>query len=116
MKGLAIAQLLFTGRLAVAKDKDLYNMTITVLSTKNVESKYESGSSSASVFGAGGALDGGARSSYGHAVAKHVFAISSDGNSYDLVPEDSRDFLAPGKYPAYLTKPGYDSRRSKDMP
>jgi hypothetical protein len=89
---------------APALAKDHYTITITVLSTKNITSEYESGSSRnrGYAFQTGSSSSG--HSSYGHVVSKHVLAIGSDGNSYDLSPQDPKDFLIPGRYPAYFTK------------
>lgn len=99
MKTLAIF-LLLVAPLATAKDR--YTLTISVLSTKSVESQYESGSSGARGVG----NFSGARSSYGHSVSRHIVAVGSDGNLYDLAPQDPKDFLVPGEYPAYLTTRG----------
>jgi hypothetical protein len=99
LKTLAIF-LLLLAPLATAKDR--YTLTITVLSTKNIESQFETGSSAAHGVGS----FSGARSSYGHSVSRHVVAVGSDGNRYDLAPENPKDFLVPGEYPAYLTTRG----------
>jgi hypothetical protein len=99
LKTLAIALLLMA---PPASAEDHYTLTITVTSTKNVESQYESGSSAARGVG----NFSGARSSFGHSVTRHILAVGSDGNLYDLTPQDPKDFLIPGDYPAYLTTRG----------
>ncbi len=99
LRALTIVLLLLT---PLARAKDHYTLTITVLSTKNVESQYENGSSGGRAVG----NFSGAHSSYGHSVTRHVMAVGSDGNLYDLSPRDPRDFLVPGEYQAYLTTRG----------
>ena len=77
-------------------------MTITVLATKNIASEFETESSASR--GAGNS--GGSRSWRGHSVSRHIIAVGSDGNVYDLTPKNQNDFLIPGEYPAYLTSKG----------
>jgi hypothetical protein len=88
--------LLLLAQLAAAKDT--YTMTITVVSTKNVTSEYETERAAAN--------SDNSRSWRGHTVNRHVVAVGSDGNVYDLTPQDPKDFLIPGKYPAYVTSRG----------
>jgi hypothetical protein len=107
LKKLAVVLLLLS---ATVVAKDHYTITITVLSTKNITSEYENGSSrnggGAFQIGSIGSGTSSGRSSYGHAVSRHVLAVGSDGNSYDLSPQDARDFLIPGNYPAYFSSRG----------
>jgi len=76
--------------------KDNYPLTIKVQSTKNVENEHGS-FHLAKVAGNMGAA-------WSHDVAEHAIAVASDGNTYELVPEDKRDMLLPGTFQAKIEK------------
>jgi hypothetical protein len=67
-----------------------------VLKTQNIENK--NGSFSFAKFG------GTAGAGWSHKVAEHVMAEGSDGNSYELVPENPKDMLLPGNFQAKIEK------------
>lgn len=67
-------------------------MNIKVLSTKNIENKH------------GSFRLAGTRAAWGHGVAEHVIAEASDGNTYELVPENPKDMLLPGSFEAKIEK------------
>jgi hypothetical protein len=76
--------------------KDNYPLTIKVQSTKNVESEH----GSFHLAKVGGNMGAG----WSHNVSEHALAVSSDGNTYELVPEDKRDMLLPGTFQAKIEK------------
>jgi|HubBroStandDraft_5_1064220.scaffolds.fasta_scaffold20137_5 hypothetical protein len=76
--------------------KDDYPLTLKVLKTQNVESK--NGSFSLAKFG--GATSAG----WSHHVSEHVMAEGSDGNTYELVPDNPKDMLLPGSFQAKIER------------
>ena len=87
---LGLLLLTFTVQPMLAKDK--YPLTIKVLSTKNIENKH------GSFHLASG------RAAWTHGVAEHVMAEASDGNTYELVPDNPKDMLLPGTFQAKIEK------------
>jgi len=73
-----------------------WSLTVKVLSTRNIESEH--GSFHLSWGGGGG---GGA---WQHRITEHAFVEGSDGNSYELVPDNPLDMLLPGTYQAKIEK------------
>lgn len=94
MKQLIVLFLLATVQLTLAKDD--YPLTIKVLKTQNIENK--SGNFTFAKLG------GNAGAGWSHKVAEHVMAEGSDGNTYELVPENSKDMLLPGTFQAKVEK------------
>jgi hypothetical protein len=94
IRTIALSVALFAAVSVVAKKE--YPLTLTVEGGKNETAEHASAS-----FRISGANSGGG---WGHKVTKHVYAIGSDGNLYDLVPKDQRDLILPGSYPARLEK------------
>jgi hypothetical protein len=76
--------------------KDNYPLTIKVLSSKNIENKH--GSFSFAKIG------GNAGAGWSHGGAEHVMAEGSDGNTYELVPDNPKDMLLPGTFQAKIEK------------
>jgi len=76
--------------------KDNYPLTIKVLSTKNLENKH--GSFSFAKIG------GNAAGGWSHGAAEHVMAEGSDGNTYELMPDNPKDTLLPGTFQAKIEK------------
>ena len=76
--------------------KDNYPLTIKVLSTKNIENKHGT-----FTFGK---IGGNAGGGWSHGGAEHVMAEGSDGNTYELVPENPKDMLLPGTFQAKIEK------------
>jgi hypothetical protein len=76
--------------------KDDYPLTIKVQSTKNIESEHGS-FHLAKVGGNMGAA-------WSHNVAEHVIAVASDGNTYELVPQNKKDMLLPGSFQAKIER------------
>lgn len=76
--------------------KDDYPLTIKVQSTKNITSEHGS-FHLAKVAGNMGAA-------WSHDVSEHVFAVGSDGNTYELVPENKKDMLLPGTFQAKIER------------
>jgi hypothetical protein len=91
---IALSVALFAAVSVVAKKE--YPITLTVEEGKNETAEHGSASFRFSGANAGGG--------WGHRVTKHIYAIGSDGNVYDLVPKDQRDQILPGNYPARLEK------------
>ena len=71
-------------------------LTIKVLSTKNIENEHGSFRMSWG-GGAGGA-------GWSHRIAEHAFVEASDGNSYELVPNNPKDMLLPGTFKAKIER------------
>jgi hypothetical protein len=76
--------------------KDDYPLTIKVQSTKNVENQHGT-FHLAKVAGNMGAA-------WSHDVSEHVIAVASDGNTYELVPQNKKDMLLPGSFQAKIEK------------
>jgi hypothetical protein len=74
--------------------KDNYPLTLKVLKTRNIEN--ENGSFHFGSFG------GNARAGWTHDVSRHIIAEGSDGNTYELVPENQKDMLTPGTFQAKI--------------
>jgi hypothetical protein len=91
---LGLLLLTFTVQPMLAKDK--YPLTVKVLKTQNVENK----NGSFSFAKIGGNMGAG----WSHKVAEHLMAEASDGNTYDLVPENPKDMLLPGTFQAKIEK------------
>jgi hypothetical protein len=72
--------------------KDDYPLTVRVVSMKNIENRNGSFHMSGSI------------ASWGHVVAEHCIVEASDGNTYELVPENKKDMLLPGTYQAKIQK------------
>jgi hypothetical protein len=72
--------------------KDDYPLTIKVLSTKNLENKHGTFHLANGVAG------------WSHGGAEHVMAEGSDGNTYELVPDNPKDMLLPGTFQAKIEK------------
>ena len=87
---LGLLLLTFTVQPMLAKDK--YPLTIKVLSTKNVQNEHGSFHLASGV------------ASWSHKVAEHVTAEASDGNTYQLVPDNPKDMLLPGTFQAKIEK------------
>jgi len=94
MKCLALLLLLFSVRPMMAKEN--WPLTVKVLSTKNIEDPHGS-------FHFAKVLDN-ASAAWSHRVAEHVFVEASDGNSYELVPQNAKDMLLPGTFSAKIEK------------
>ena len=99
MIGLLV--LMFTVQPMLAKDD--YPLTIKVLSAHYVEK----GTFTLAKFneGAGGS---------GKAEQEHLMAEASDGNIYELVPENPKDMLLPGIFEAKIEKHGMRVCEPKD--
>src|ERR1035438_1951381 len=91
-----IGLLLLTFAVQPMLAKDNYPLTIKVLKTQNIENK--NGSFSLAKLG------GDMRAGWSHKVTEHVMAEGSDGNSYELVPQNPKDMLLPGKFQAKIEK------------
>jgi ABC-type proline/glycine betaine transport system substrate-binding protein len=91
-----IGLLLLTFAVQPMLAKDNYPLTIKVLKTQNIEKQH--GSFNFSKFG------GIANAGWSHEVAEHVMAEGSDGNTYELVPDNSKDMLTPGTFQAKIEK------------
>jgi len=89
---LGLLLLTFTVQPMLAKDK--YPLTVKVLKTQNVENK--NGNFSFAKFG--GSMGAG----WSHKVAEHVMVEASDGNTYELVPDNPKDMLLPGTFQAKI--------------
>jgi hypothetical protein len=76
--------------------KENYPLTIKVLKTQNVESK--NGTFTFAKLGAN------AGAGWSHKVTEHVMAEGSDGNTYELVPENPKDMLLPGTFQARIER------------
>ncbi len=92
----AIALLLFALAAQPMLAKDNWPLTIKVLSTRNLEDPHGS-------FHFAKVFDN-ASAAWSHRVAEHVFVDASDGNSYELVPQNSKDMLLPGTFQAKIEK------------
>jgi hypothetical protein len=91
-----IGLLLLTFTLQPMFAKDNYPLTIKVLKTQNVENK--NGTFTFAKLG------GNAGAGWSHKVAEHVMAEGSDGNTYELVPQNPKDMLLPGTFQAKIEK------------
>ena len=76
--------------------KDNYPLSIKVLKTQNIENK--NGSFSFAKFG------GNMGAGWSHKVAEHIMAEASDGNTYELVPDNPKDMLLPGTFQAKIER------------
>jgi hypothetical protein len=74
--------------------KDNYPLTLKVVKMKNIEN--QNGSFHFAGFG------GSARAGWTHDVSQHIIAEGSDGITYELVPENSKDMLTPGTFQAKI--------------
>jgi hypothetical protein len=93
-KVLGLLLLTFAVQPLLAKEN--WPLTVTVLSTKNIEDEH--GSFHLSWGGGSGG------SSWSHRVHEDDFVEASDGNSYDLQPKNPKDMLLPGTYKAKIEK------------
>ena len=91
---IGLLLLTFTVQPMLAKDN--YPLTIKVLKTQNIENK----NGSFSFAKVGGNMGAG----WSHKVAEHVMAVGSDGNTYELVPQNRKDMLLPGTFQAKIEK------------
>lgn len=91
-----IGLLLLTFAVQPMLAKENWPLTVKVLSTQNIENEHGS-FRLAWGGGAGGA-------GWAHRVAEHAFIEASDGNSYELVPDNQKDMLLPGTYKARIEK------------
>jgi len=91
-----IGLLLLTFAVQPMLAKENWPLTVKVLSTENLENAHGS-FRLAWGGGAGGA-------GWAHRVAEHAFIEASDGNSYELVPDNKKDMLLPGTYKAKIEK------------
>jgi hypothetical protein len=91
---LGLLLLTFTVQPMFAKDN--YPLSIKVLKTQNIENK--NGSFSFAKFG------GNMGAGWSHKVAEHIMAEASDGNTYELVPDNPKDMLLPGTFQAKIEK------------
>jgi hypothetical protein len=96
---IGLLLLTFTVQLMLANND--YPLTIKVLSTQNAENTNGT-FSSAKLGGNAGAGSSDAGSS--DKVAEHVMAEGSDGNTYELAPENPKDMLLPGTFQAKIEK------------
>ncbi|MGA2217279.1 MAG: PEGA domain-containing protein [Terracidiphilus sp.] len=76
--------------------RENWALTVKVLSTKNIENEHGTFRMS-SGGGSGGA-------GWSHRIAEHAFVEASDGNSYELVPDNPKDMLLPGTCHAKIEK------------
>jgi hypothetical protein len=93
-KTIGFVLLIFAAHSAVAKEN--WPLTVNVLSSKNLENPHGTFRLS---WGGG---SGGA--GWTHRIAEHAFVEASDGNSYELVPQNPKDMLLPGKFQAKIEK------------
>jgi hypothetical protein len=93
---IASCVLLFLFGSVVLAGNKTYTVTLKVQEEQNIQSQYAS-----MHFGWSGGNGGGA---YGHKVSKHVFAVGTDNNAYDLIPTHQKDLLLPGSYQARFDK------------
>jgi hypothetical protein len=84
---IVVFLLLFVGS-AWAKDKQPYDLKITVVTAQGVESEYRRSW-----------IKGG-----GHSVTAHVQVTANDGNTYQLLAHHKEDVLLPGTYSAAIEK------------
>ena len=91
---LGLLLLTFTVQPMFAKDN--YPLSIKVLKTQNIENK--NGSFSFAKFG------GNMGAGWSHKEAEHIMAEASDGNTYELVPDNPKDMLLPGTFQAKIEK------------
>ena len=96
MKYALVVLILLSMGAICANAKTNYDLTITVLSTQNITA--ERGSFHLRWGGgAGGAA-------WTHRVTEHVFAQCSNGTTMELAPENEKNMLTPGEYPARITR------------
>ncbi len=76
--------------------KDDYPLNIKVLSTKDIQNQHGSFHLTK--------IAGNASAGWTHDSAEHVFAVGSDGNTYELMPFDKRDMLLPGSFQAKIER------------
>jgi hypothetical protein len=88
-----IGLLLLTFAVQPMLAKDDYPLIIEVLSTQNVENTF--------TFAKAG---GNAATGWSDKAAEHVMAQGSDGNTYELAPENPKDMLLPGTFQAKIEK------------
>jgi hypothetical protein len=98
--------LMFTAQLMLAKDD--YPLTINVLSAQKVENKNGASTTANAKSGANTGADSSDK------VAEHVMAEASDGNTYELAPENPKDILLPGVFQAKIEKVGIKVCEPKD--
>ena len=91
-----IGLLLLTFAVQPMLAKENWPLTVTVLSTQNIEDPHGS-------FHLSWGNNGGG-SSWTHRVAEHAYIESSDRNSYELQPKNPKDMLLPGTYKAKIEK------------
>src|ERR1035438_366013 len=91
---IGLLLLTFTVQPMLAKDN--YPLNIKVLKTQNIENK----NGSFSLAKLGGNMGAG----WSHKTAEHVMAEGSDGNTYELVPQNPKDMLLPGRFQAKIEK------------
>jgi hypothetical protein len=83
--------------------KEDWPLTVTVLSTKNIEDPHGSFHLSWFSSNAGWSQSSG-RAGWSHRIAEHAFVEASNGNSYELQPKNPKDMLLPGTYQAKIEK------------
>jgi hypothetical protein len=98
-----IGLLLLTFAVQPMLAKDNWPLTITVLSTKNIEDPHGSFHLSWFSSNAGWSQSSG-RAGWSHRIAEHSFVEANNGNSYELQPKNPKDMLLPGTYQAKIEK------------
>ena len=101
-----IGLLLLTFAVQPLLAKENWPLTVTVLSTKNIEDPH--GSFHLSWGGGSGG------SSWNHRVHEDAFVEADNGNSYDLTPKNLKDMLLPGTYKAKIEKRDMEICEPKD--
>jgi hypothetical protein len=94
LASIALLLLIFAVHPMLAEEH--WPLTAKVLSTQNVEDPHGS-------FHFAKVFDN-ASAAWSHRVAEHVFVEASDGNSYELVPQNAKDMLLPGTFQAKIEK------------
>jgi hypothetical protein len=108
-----IGLLLLTFAVQPMLAKEDWPLTVTVLSTKNIEDPHGSFHLSWFSSNAGWSQSSG-RAGWSHRIAEHAFVEANNGNSYELQPKNPKDMLLPGTYQAKIEKRDMEICEPKD--
>ena len=93
---IALFAFLLVCTIQPASAKQNWPLTVKVMSTQNIADEH-----GAFHLSWGGGSGG---SGWAHRVREHAFVEASDGNNYELQPQNMKDMLLPGSYQAKIEK------------
>jgi hypothetical protein len=93
--------------------KENWRLSVTVLSTQNIEDPHGTFHLSWFSSNAGWSQSSGG-AGWAHRITEHAFIEADNGNSYELQPKNPKDILLPGAYKAKIEKRDMEICEPKD--